>query len=345
MTSLLPIDQSFLEPRLAAYLRELHGDGRPVTIGHRLSGGWSVDTYGVRVGSDELVLRIADAEHPLGTSPAREARILEHAAAAGVPVPTMVCAEDDATWLGGEFSLVSRVEGVAPNVWNPRRMEQFTRDDGGAALLGHMLDLIARVREIDVAAAMREAPSTLGLAAAQYTVANDVHRWTGILDSTTLPRPLLDLGARWLSENVPTTEGVVFQHHDYRVGNVLFDAAGRPTAVLDWEFCGAGDPLCDLGYAAQPYTLGRLLSSEPSIRLGPNPTTWMLDAYADRQERPPDRARMRYFVALGIFKMAVALVLMADQAWRGRGSPRERWLELPILSLSDDLVEAIRMVR
>jgi aminoglycoside phosphotransferase (APT) family kinase protein len=336
------LERASLASRLAEYLRDVHGDERPVVLGDRISGGWSVNTYALAVGGQPMVLRITGDDHPLGTSPAREARILGYAEAAAVPVPMLIYAEDDPDWLGGAFALVTYVPGTAPNVWSRRQMQPFIERDGGTRLVTEVVDISIRITDIPVEGAASAPPSLLGMSPRAYSVSADVERWLGLLEGTTRLRPVLMAGGRWLLDNAPATDRVVFQHHDFRIGNLLFASSGEATAVLDWEFSGAGDPLCDLGYAAQPYTLGRLLSAQPALRLGRDPTRWMLDAYADRFDIRPDHARMRYFVALGTFKMAVALALTADEWWRGRGGLRDKWLELPILSLGDDLIGGIR---
>jgi aminoglycoside phosphotransferase (APT) family kinase protein len=213
---------------------------------------------------------------------------------------------------------------------------------GPKELLGQLVDLALRIQSISVESINGAAPSLVGLSAAHYSVARDVEHWLEFLQATSHARPALMLAGRWLADNAPVCSDVVLQHHDFRLGNVLIDAQGRAAAVLDWEFAGAGDPLCDIGYAAQPYCLGRLLRNESSLDLRPDPTSWVLHEYTQRAGGGSDPDRLRYFVALGIFKMAVALVLPADTWWRGEGGLRDRWLELPILSLTDDLIRAIR---
>lgn len=330
-----------LQVALQRYLREAAGDERPVQIRGRLSGGWSVDTFRVDVGGEQLVLRVANADHPLQTSPAKEARLFPLAVKAGIPSPRLVHAVDDAKWLGGPFSLSSFVLGEAPNVWSARRMDALVASAGSKQLLSSLADVALRIQSVPVEDGAQEPPSTLGLQPADYRVAADVARWVELLRQATRARAALETAGEWLGANAPATEEVVFQHHDFRLGNVLYAKDGTPQAVLDWEFSGAGDPLCDITYAAQPYSLGRLLRADPRFDLR-DPTGWALAAYAERCSSPPEPGRVGYFVAFGIFKMAVALALTAEEWWSGRGVRRDAWLELPILSLSRDLVQQIR---
>lgn len=331
-----------LEERLAAYLRAAGHEAAALRLGPRIGEGWSVDTFLVTAAGERLVLRLAGADHPLRTDPAREARVMALAGEAGVPVPRVVAAEDDPEWLGAPFSLVAFADGEAPNVWSARRMLRLTEESSAEAVLDDVAGLAHAIRRVPVQAATAEPPSLLGMAAGDYAVRADVERWEALLDGTSRPREALAAAGRWLADNAPPTAEVVFQHHDFRLGNLLFGAGGRALAVLDWEFSGAGDPLCDIGYAAQPYALGKLLRRAPSLDVPGDPTAWLLRAYAERAPDPVDPERQRWFVALGIFKMAIALVLSADRWWRGEGDRRDRWLELPILSLTEDLVLAIR---
>lgn len=342
MSRVTTIGGDTLASRLGDYLRQTTGEERVVAVVGRLSGGWSVDTFRVQVGNEELVLRIAGPDHPMATNAALEARVMARAGAAGVPVPRVVCAEEDPSWFGAPFSVVSFVPGTAPNVWSAGRMRALLSVIGAEEFLRQLVDLALRIQRVPVEPVDGARPSVLGMSVEEYGIAVDVERWLELLNATSRPRPALTLAGRWLAANAPPAGDVVLQHHDFRLGNVLFDEHGRAAAVLDWEFAGAGDALCDVGYAAQPYSLGRLLRTESSLDLHPDPTAWVLRKYAERAPGGADHDRLRYFVALGIFKMAVALVLPADTWWRGDSGQRDAWLELPILSLTDDLIRAIR---
>ena len=54
----------------------------------------------------------------------------------------------------------------------------------------------------------------------------------------------------WLAASTPPESGrAALIHNDYKLDNVVFDAAepGRLVGVLDWEMATIGDPLMDLG--------------------------------------------------------------------------------------------------
>jgi aminoglycoside phosphotransferase (APT) family kinase protein len=340
MSQLVAAEARDLTARLSDYLRTVADDQRDLQLVGRLSGGWSVETFHLRLGDEDLVLRVAGPSHPVGTNAALEARLMARAREAGVPAPRVVVAEEDPSWLGSPFAIVEFVVGAAPNVWS-RRMRAQVASDGGMSLLHQLVELALAIPAVPLEE-ITPRPSAVAMNAAEYSVLADVDRWLELLQMTSRPRAALTLAGRWLAANAPSTTDVVLQHHDFRLGNVLFDGAGRALAVIDWEFAGAGDPFCDIGYAAQPYSLGRLLRNEPLFTVSPDPTTWVLREYAANAPGGADYGRLQYFVALGIFKMAVALVLPADGWWRGDGGRRDAWLELPILSLTQDLISAIR---
>ncbi len=336
----VPTELSSLSSRLTDYLRAVSDLPEPASVIGRLSGGWSVDTYRVRIGGVDRVLRIAGPDHPLQTNTAREAELMRRAGAAGVPVPEVFHAERDPEWLGAPFSIVELVAGAAPNVWSRRAMRAMLERQRPEVLLDRLLDLALRIQTIPTDPEPLPA-SIVGLGIRDYSIAADAEHWLELLRHSSGARPGLDLAGQWLAANAPPAGVVVLQHHDFRLGNIMFGPDGRETTVLDWEFAGAGDPLCDLGYAAQPYCLGKLLDSLPAIDVAPDPTSWLLERHAERAAQPAEPDRLRYFVALGMFKMAAALVLPAQLAALTDRHPREAWLELPILSLTNDLMAAI----
>lgn len=98
-------------------------------------------------------------------------------------------------------------------------------------------------------------------------------------------------------------------HFDLRDDNVLFGApGGRPRlAVVDWELCGVGDPMYDLGVLVGQVLFHRLL------RFHRAPTTEAVDAvrtvvdgYATVRALP-DRDRVRMTGFAGLFLLMTAL--------------------------------------
>lgn len=98
----------------------------------------------------------------------------------------------------------------------------------------------------DCAAALarlhRLTPAALALPDQDHLV-----RYRARLDEMGEPRPVLELGYRWLDMHrpAPTPRRVV--HGDFRLGNLLVDHEGL-RAILDWELAHLGDPYEDLAW-------------------------------------------------------------------------------------------------
>ena len=74
--------------------------------------------------------------------------------------------------------------------------------------------------------------------------------WERVLDEDEIePQPVQRAVIRWLRRHPPPPPlRLSVVHGDYRTGNLLFDASGAVTGVLDWEMVHAGDPLEDLAW-------------------------------------------------------------------------------------------------
>jgi aminoglycoside phosphotransferase (APT) family kinase protein len=112
----------------------------------------------------------------------------------------------------------------------------------------------------------------------------------------------------WLPRTLPTQDRTSIVHGDYRIDNVIFDAAEpKIRAVLDWELSTLGDPLADLSYMLMNWVTvpeGRsgvsgLTGSETGI-----PTIEdMVDRYcaATGRDGIPD---LNWYFAFGLFRLA-----------------------------------------
>jgi len=209
----------------------------------RLSGGASQETWAFDVlapqGRSRWVMRRnpagAGERSELGCGLATEARLMELALAAGVPVPRVACvlAPDDGLGIG---FVMTRVDGETI----PRRI---LRDDAFASarpLLARQCgELAARIHGIDPSRLppLRQAPARAELAA--YL---ERHR------SQRVARPVFELAFRWLEDHLPARAVEPrLVHGDFRHGNLMIGEEGV-RAVLDWELAHLGDPMEDLGW-------------------------------------------------------------------------------------------------
>lgn len=240
-----------LADRLAAFLQAHHG-ARSVRIeGLRLlTGGASRQTWAFdaeiehadgRQQTLPLVMRADARRGPNFMSRQTEYRLLEAAAAAGVPVPQLHAMGDDS--LGVPFFLMQRVQGETI-------ARRLLRDDQYAQCRQVM------TRQLGAAlAAIHRVPlgsDNLGLPALPpggTPAEAEVGRWEQTYRAITLdPHPVFEMAFRWLRGRFPPPPiAPALVHGDFRVGNFIFGPEGL-RAVLDWELAHIGDPMEDLGW-------------------------------------------------------------------------------------------------
>ncbi|MDQ2859851.1 MAG: phosphotransferase family protein [Pseudomonadota bacterium] len=164
-----------------------------------------------------------------------EARLIEAAAAAGVPAPPVrwVLTPDDG--LGHGF-IMDFVEGETLG-------GRIARGDALAAarpLLARQCgEILARIHSLDPAAF----PTLSRLAPAeQVETLKQAYRTSG------WPRPVFELALRWLADRCPPPpERPRLVHGDFRNGNLVVGPDGV-RAVLDWELAHVAEPMEDLGW-------------------------------------------------------------------------------------------------
>jgi len=237
--------------KLASFLKRHHGT-RSVRIENLrlLTGGASRQTWSFdavvehsdgRSQTLNLISRADPRKGPNVMSRETEYRVLEAAAAAGVPVPRVHAMGDDS--LGVPFFLMERVEGETI-------ARRILRDDdyaeGRTVMTRQLGEILAAVHRIPldtpgVADLPRPEP---GMSPAETEVARFEQTYRAIAPE---PHPAFELAFRWLRRNMPAPAKPTFVHGDYRMGNLIVGAEGI-RSVLDWELAHVGDPLEDMGF-------------------------------------------------------------------------------------------------
>jgi aminoglycoside phosphotransferase (APT) family kinase protein len=129
-------------------------------------------------------------------------------------------------------------------------------------------------------------------------------------------RPLADEAPvrAWLQANLPEERPTTLVHGDYKLDNVLIDAATcTVSAVLDWEMATLGDPLADLGFllAFWPDTRAAAdafpLLGEVTLHEGYLDRAGLVDAYAKATGQPLTMADVTWYQVLAMWKMALLL--------------------------------------
>ncbi len=240
----------------------------------------------------ELVLRRDTGDGPLSNtelSLARESTVYRALAGTGVLIPRLL-----SVLPGGEALLVERARGQE-NLGTASEEER-------TAVVESFVHALAALHNID--------PATLDLPGFARPRTGPEHAlldlslWERIFNERVRrPAPLVRFAFGWLRRHTPEKVArTVLCHGDVGPGNFLF-ADGEVTALLDWEFAHVGDPMDDLAWLT---VRGNHLSS-----FGDQARNFA--SYAEFTGIPIDPARIRYYQAFVLLRMAVSCLVALDE--------------------------------
>lgn len=315
------LGEAEVRERLQVFLERELGTGpgavRIAMLG-RLPGGasretWAVEALVERKGGGTGRLDLVMRRDPPGRAGEGDRRlefcVLRAAAGAGVPVPRVhfLCSDPDV--LETPFFLMDRIEGETL----PRRLLRDERyADTRRVLLPQLAEALAAVHRIPL-----DHPDLADLPASPKNVSPAEAQLDGVAralrELAVEPHPVLDVAERWLRERLPAGSRTALVHGDYRIGNVVFGEEGL-RAVLDWELVHAGDPVEDLGWlCTRAWRHGGRL---PAGGLGTREE--LLAAYKAAGGAEVDPAHLRFFEALGSFKVALVFIQQASVFLSGK---------------------------
>jgi aminoglycoside phosphotransferase (APT) family kinase protein len=293
------------EPVQAWFEANVEGVQPPLSY-RRISGGRSNITYKV---SDAAGNHWALRRPPLGKrlasahDMAREHRIIAALQGSDVPVPPAIGLCEDESVNGDPFYVMGWVDG--PILRSIDQISEFPDADDRRAIGERVVDTLVAIHAVDPGAA------GLGeLAKKDAYVARQLHRWHGQWEKQhTRDLPLVDDVHSRLAARIPEQGPAAIVHGDYRLDNMILTPAGEVAAVVDWELCTLGDPLADVGlllvyWGEEGDDLIPLM--RPATMASGFPTREQVKArYAERSGR--DLSEIDYFVALGLWKLAIIL--------------------------------------
>ncbi|WP_460062262.1 phosphotransferase family protein [Streptomyces sp. YKOK-I1] len=261
--------------------------GEPPGELRTLPGGHSGLTYSLTAGEVSYVVKaVPPGQRAVGRNDVlRQARILRALAGSPVPVPAVVAVDEtEPAWFAMEFVHGEAVEPV---------LDTHRLDPG--LCRARMLALADVLRELHGTASVEVSPA--------LDPAGELERWSRTMRA--VPRELRP-GAEdlltALAARIPDSAAPTLTHGDFRLGNVLCRGE-RPTAVVDWEIWGYGDPRIDLAWFllfADHRNFPRLGRAVPGL-----PTEEeLLAAYLDGRPGPP---ALDWFRALARTKMAAIM--------------------------------------
>jgi aminoglycoside phosphotransferase (APT) family kinase protein len=218
-----------------------------------------------------------------------QAEVLSRAAAVGVPVAAPIAS---GAWNDREYLIAEWRHGEA---LPPKMLRDPDLDQARRRLNADCAQALARIHQIP----------TEGL---EITPQDRVGVYRARLDQIGEPRPVLELGYRWLAANRPPARPDVLVHGDFRLGNLLVGPEGLE-AVLDWELAHLGDPHEDVAWATiRAWRFDR--HRQPGMF--PDPTEW-LAAYnlAAGADAALDPNTFRWWQIAGTWVWAVMSALQA----------------------------------
>jgi aminoglycoside phosphotransferase (APT) family kinase protein len=268
--------------------------------------GHSNLTYLLRSGDWEAVLR----RPPLGPvaprahDKAREFRILErlHPVFTLAPQPYVLC--EDAAVIGAPFYVMERRHGLVLDMDLPPGWP------GSPSLHRAICETLVQGL-VDLHAVDWRAAGLGEIGRPEGYMQRQLSGWLGRLERVhTDSLPDYSALAAWLVAGLPESPPPTIVHNDYKLNNVLLDAAdpARMTGVLDWEMTTVGDPLSDIAslliYWTEPGDedmLGGLKSvtAEPGFLRRDE----VRELYAELSGR--ELSGLDWYLAFAYFKVAV----------------------------------------
>jgi aminoglycoside phosphotransferase (APT) family kinase protein len=286
-----------LRERLESFCSEQLGRDVTVVSLDRMSGGASRETWSFSLSSGErLVLRRDPPGAPARSDRRGEVDVLKAAAAAGVPVPTVVWAPDDDVF-GSPGYVMEHVDGETI-------ARKILRDDEYAQARPKMAaqcgEILARIHAVP----LESMPWLEQPAAKPADVILD--QYTGVLDSLAEPHAAFELAFRWLRRNPPPSQRITLVHGDFRNGNLIVGPDGI-RAVIDWEICHIGDPWEDLAWLCiRSWRFGA-----PAEVGGFGDRDDLYAAYEEASGVPVDRDAVQWWEVMTNVKWGIATMMQA----------------------------------
>ncbi|MCW3010476.1 MAG: phosphotransferase family protein [Solirubrobacterales bacterium] len=294
-----------VEPLLAFLDERGIGEGPDLDVAP-IGDGHSNHTFLVTRGTRRFVLR----RPPRGELPPsahdvlREARVIGAVGPQGVRAPQVLAVGDDVSIIGKPFFVMDAVEGVVITNEVPGALNT---PEQRRALSLELIDALVELHAVDWQAAGLE-----GFGKPTGYTERQVKRFLGLWEhNKTREIPEVERVADWLKANLPASPPATIVHGDFRLGNVMYQAAppARLNAILDWEMSTIGDPLADVGYLCMMWSQaddpsGGLFDLNAVTRAEGFPArAELVSRYEERSGRTMQD--IRWYTALALWKSIV----------------------------------------
>jgi aminoglycoside phosphotransferase (APT) family kinase protein len=319
------------------------GSSQPadVEFAEEAAAGYAAETRRVNVrrgGESESYAVRLQWPHNLMTKLARtvdiQAAAISVVASAGMAVPEVVLAEPDPDAVGTPFIVSEFVPGYVPTPWTadgraftdrlrPGHRQQFVAE----LVLMHSVDW----RDD------RLAPLVEGATPVEHQRNRQSHVDELYHEVALRPDPLIEEVLAYLRDELPSPDGLVIVHGDYRPGNIIYDPTTlQRRAVIDWDGVHLGNYHEDLGQImAWPFR------DAAGLACGLFEDEELLELYEQQSGRPVRRPETHYYEVAATFRRYIGFCVLARSWLDGGGDVRmaRAWL-----ALSNDRVQLARLL-
>lgn len=267
---------------------------------------WTLD--GVRQ-ERACVARIEAAQQLfLGSDLREHARVIRALGPSAVPVPELLALEEDASYVGAPFYVMSRVAGDIPSdepCYNDSGWLAEASEDQQRQVWRSAVETLATLHRTDVDALSFLRPS----------LSDDLAHWRSAAlwaaDGASLP--VLEQAGAWLSANLPAGHEPGFSWGDARYANLVFSGFSC-AAVLDWDMASLAGAEADLGWwLLFEHTASTARGLSPLPGLGTSAETIALwESLMGRSARD-----LEWFVVYAAYRMCVAVTRAASMLTHG----------------------------
>jgi len=256
----------------------------------------------VRTQSPDFLYKDADLSNHVAMS-----RALSDVA--GVPVPTVVGDERDASILGQPFFVMEHVEGRVPEDSPPFHSAGWVFDLAPArraVLWDDAIAVMARLHAVDPGRLTFLDRPALGVSGLEQ----DLRSWIeyGVWAARGRHVPVVGAATDWLLANLPADAPTGLAWGDARVGNMIFRDE-RVVAVLDWDMVSLAGAESDLAW----WSIMDLLYTDSAGVARLDGIGSPAETVARWEEHAGCAARhLPYQLVFAAYRMAVVLVRLAD---------------------------------
>ncbi|HEX6032171.1 MAG TPA: phosphotransferase family protein [Tepidiformaceae bacterium] len=293
------MDLDELEDRLVVFTRSMSGDpfarvsDLEKTSGHAgFSYFFDVEANGER---RSLFLRLPPPGVKLeGTADVlRQVTVLNALEGTSVPHAPVVWSGDDPQWFGVPYFITPKLPG---DVLRGDYLLQFDEDQR-REMARQAMTALAGIHRVDAAKC-----SYLG---DFWGFEFDVTRWDRFYERAA-DQHLLALQPKVrqrLLDTIPHEARIGLYHGDFQWANLLYAEDARLQAVIDWELCGIGASLNDVGWICA-FNEPRAWAHEGATGGGLMPQADELEAMY-REAWGADAGDIRWFKALAVYKFGI----------------------------------------